>query len=29
LKKVILDKDVIDGKSDPILVYDHKKTSGE
>jgi len=31
LEKVIIDEDVIDGKSDPILVYnkDHKKRSGE
>ena len=30
LKKVIIDEDVIDGKSDPILVYDsNKKRSGE
>ena len=31
LKKVIIDKDVINGKSDPILVYDKdkKKRSGE
>ncbi|MEC7031027.1 MAG: ATP-dependent Clp protease ATP-binding subunit ClpX [Pseudomonadota bacterium] len=31
LKKVIIDEDVIDGKSDPILVYDKntKKRSGE
>ena len=29
LKKVVIDKDVIDGKSDPVLVYDKKKRSGE
>ena len=30
LKKVIIDKDVIDGKSEPILVYEsNKKRSGE
>lgn len=29
LQKVIIDEDVIKGKSDPILVYDKKKQSGE
>ena len=29
LEKVVIDKDVIDGKSEPILVYHKKKQSGE